>query len=121
MFLSYSNYPWLSLPHNVEVAPNEAVARTSKFSLTAFKIQTLIEYTGHPHLQRWKDIGHAYTQRWHKGSHGRSEYDYDRHRSVEDAAYPVPKPKGCNVQVVRSVSDWSHGVLTEKSIQSACK
>jgi hypothetical protein len=25
-----------------------------------------------------------------------------------------------NVQVVRSVSDWSHGVLTEHSIQNAC-
>ena len=26
----------------------------------------------------------------------------------------------CRVQVVRSVSDWSHGVLTEHSIQDAC-
>jgi hypothetical protein len=25
------------------------------------------------------------------------------------------------VQVVRSVSDWSHGVLTEHSIQNACE
>lgn len=39
----------------------------------------------------------------------------------EGGAYPFPKPKGCNVQVVRSVSDWSHGVLTEKSIQTACE
>lgn len=27
----------------------------------------------------------------------------------------------CRVQVVRSVSDWSHGVLTEHSIQNACE
>lgn len=26
----------------------------------------------------------------------------------------------CRVQAVRSVSDWSHGVLTEHSIQNAC-
>jgi phospholipase D1/2 len=26
----------------------------------------------------------------------------------------------CRVQVVRSVCDWSHGVLTEHSIQNAC-
>ena len=26
----------------------------------------------------------------------------------------------CRVQAVRSVSDWSHGVLTERSIQNAC-
>jgi phospholipase D1/2 len=26
-----------------------------------------------------------------------------------------------DVQVVRSVSDWSHGVLMEKSVQTACE
>ena len=33
---------------------------------------------------------------------------------------PVYTPGTCRVQVVRSVSDWSHGVLKESSIQNAC-
>ncbi|KAI0295612.1 phospholipase D/nuclease [Multifurca ochricompacta] len=52
-------FDWLALPHNVKVAPNEAIF-----------------YSRAPH-----------------GT--------------------------CRVQVVRSVSDWSHGVLTEHSIQNA--
>lgn len=87
-------YPWLSLPHDVAYAPNEAVAR-------------------HPNLQHWHSIGHQYKQRWHQQWYGESEDDEDRE------GYPRPRGKGCNVQVVRSVSDWSHGVLTEKSIQTA--
>jgi phospholipase D1/2 len=59
-------------------------------------------------------MGHAYKQRWHQQLYGEDEDD-------EGGAYPRPKPEGCNVQVVRSVSDWSHGVLTEKSIQNACE
>jgi hypothetical protein len=35
--------------------------------------------------------------------------------------YAVPPHGTCRVQVVRSVSDWSHGVLTEHSIQNACQ
>lgn len=38
-----------------------------------------------------------------------------------DPTYPQPSPPGCRVQVVRSVCDWSHGVLTERSIQTACE
>ncbi|KXN92484.1 Phospholipase D1 [Leucoagaricus sp. SymC.cos] len=60
----------------------------------------------HPHLQKWRDIGHKYKQRWH----GYDEPDPD---------YPATRNGTCNVQVVRSVSDWSHGVLTEHSIQNA--
>ena len=33
---------------------------------------------------------------------------------------PEYPPGTCRVQVVRSVSDWSHGVLKENSIQNAC-
>lgn len=36
--------------------------------------------------------------------------------------HPHEKPLGsCIVQAVRSVSDWSHGVLKEHSIQNACE
>lgn len=39
----------------------------------------------------------------------------------EAERYP-PKPQGsCRVQAVRSVSDWSHGVLIEHSVQNACE
>lgn len=60
----------------------------------------------HPHFQRWREVGHKYKQRWH--GYGEPE-----------AGYAITKNGTCNVQVVRSVSDWSHGVLTEHSIQNA--
>ncbi|CAK5267179.1 unnamed protein product [Mycena citricolor] len=82
-------YVWLALPHNVEAAPNEAVVR-------------------HPHRDAWHRMGHKYKQRWL----GLPEDEEDPH-------YPPRKTPGMNVQVVRSVSDWSHGVLTEHSIQNA--
>lgn len=53
-------------------------------------------------------MGHKYKQRWH----GATDPDPD---------YPTTRNGMCNVQVVRSVSDWSHGVLTEHSIQNACE
>ncbi|KAG6872615.1 hypothetical protein C0995_008273 [Termitomyces sp. Mi166 len=89
-------FAWLSLPHDVEAAPNEAVAR-------------------HPHLQRWREIGHQYHQRWNRNFSSRDTAE----EQEQDAGYPIPQPGSCNVQVVRSVSDWSHGVLTEHSIQNA--
>ncbi|KAF8641650.1 hypothetical protein AX16_009876 [Volvariella volvacea WC 439] len=57
----------------------------------------------HPHLDLWMDIGRKYSQAWHSG----------------EGYHPVPQEGTCQVQVVRSVSDWSHGVLTEDSIQQA--
>ena len=65
---------------------------------------------GHPHLQRWREIGHKYKQYWHgpdanlRGVNNQGQHRYGT----------------CRVQVVRSVCDWSHGVLTEPSIQAAC-
>ncbi|GLB42616.1 putative phospholipase d [Lyophyllum shimeji] len=88
-----AQYPWLDLPHNVQAAPNEAVAR-------------------HPHLERWRAVGHRYKQRWH------ARFDNDEDGD-EDEDHPKPEPASCKVQVVRSVSDWSHGVLVEHSIQNA--
>lgn len=85
-----NEFVWLGLPHDVDAAPNEPVAR-------------------HPHLHRWRAIGHKYKQRWHGMTEG-----IDR-----DRGFYQPRPKNCKVQVVRSVSDWSHGVLPETSIQNA--
>ena len=55
-------------------------------------------------------MGKKYKQRWH-----------GIHQGEEPRNYPLPSAPGCKVQVVRSVSDWSHGVLTEHSIQNACE
>jgi phospholipase D1/2 len=94
---TYSRYDWLAFPHNVDAAPNEAILR-------------------HPHREEWHRIGRHFRQHFqylHPGSghtHGHGDEFYSR------------GPRGtCRVQVVRSVSDWSHGVLTEHSIQNACK
>ncbi|KAF7332538.1 Phospholipase [Mycena kentingensis (nom. inval.)] len=87
------NVAWLALPHpeNIEThAPNEAVVR-------------------HPHREAWSKLGNQYRQRW---LGGQEEHHEDRH-------YAKRASPGMKVQVVRSVSDWSHGVLVEHSIQNA--
>ncbi|KAG5647465.1 hypothetical protein DXG03_009396 [Asterophora parasitica] len=83
-------FQWLDLPHDTDAAPNEAVAL-------------------HPHREHWRQIGHKYKQRWLGATAG----------ADRDLGYHQPHPKDCRVQVVRSVADWSHGVLTEHSIQNA--
>ncbi|KAF9244484.1 hypothetical protein BU15DRAFT_85872 [Melanogaster broomeanus] len=84
-----SRFDWLALPHNTEVAPNEAVVR-------------------HPHREQWHQMGRRFRQRFHLHYGDEVEPPY------------APPPHGtCRVQAVRSVSDWSHGVLTEHSIQNA--
>ena len=66
---------------------------------------------GHPHREAWQDMGRRFKQRFHID---------DRVGGEPDPEY-TPGPHGtCRVQVVRSVSDWSHGVLKENSIQNAC-
>jgi len=61
----------------------------------------------HPHRERWEEAGRRFKQRWQ--GEGSPPDDEEGH-----------SPYGsCKVQVVRSVSDWSHGVLTENSIQMA--
>lgn len=82
-------FEWLALPHNVSVSPNEAVVR-------------------HPCREKWHQMGRSFRQRFHLG-------DYDE---VEPPFPPFPHGT-CRVQAVRSVCDWSHGVLTEHSIQNA--
>ncbi|KZW01475.1 phospholipase D/nuclease [Exidia glandulosa HHB12029] len=85
-------YDWLALPHDVEAAPNEAVAQ-------------------HPHREQWHKMGTQFKQRFHIPHQEERQFDGERY---------FKSPHGtCRVQVCRSVSDWSHGVLPEKSIQSA--
>ena len=92
---SFSRYDWLALPHNVAACPNEAVVR-------------------HPHREHWHQIGRQFKQRFYY-QQGDREYD-------PDAEHYSRAPHGtCRVQVVRSVCDWSQGVLTEHSIQNACE
>ncbi|KAJ7600688.1 phospholipase D [Mycena floridula] len=89
--------PLLALPHDTESHPNEAVAR-------------------HPHRDVWREKGFRFTQGWH--GWGAAP---ERNGAPQDGSdwHPHPNPATCRVQAVRSVSDWSHGVLTERSIQDA--
>ncbi|TFL05257.1 phospholipase D/nuclease [Pterulicium gracile] len=87
---------WLSLPHDVEAEGNEAVSR-------------------HPHLDQWKEVGRKYKSRWHLSRDYWRGQDHDN----DDHRHPEPNSTTCRVQAVRSVADWSHGVLTEDSIQQA--
>ena len=78
-----------------------------------FHVDDLLhESQGHPHREKLYEIGHRFKQRFHQYFGGEDDVDQER--------YP-PMPTGsCRVQAVRSVSDWSHGVLMENSIQQAC-
>ena len=108
--LIWSTYTWLALPHDPDAAPNEAVARMFLLFCNLSLFKGLL---GHPHFQHWRDIGHKYKQYWH-GPDATPEVD----RGVNN---PNRHRYGtCRVQAVRSVCDWSHGVLTEASIQAAC-
>ena len=69
--------------------------------------------SGHPHRERWRAIGRRFKERFHL----LADEEYEEDESV----YPRPPVGTCHVQAVRSVSDWSHGVLTEHSIQNACQ
>ncbi|KAG1824809.1 uncharacterized protein BJ212DRAFT_1322516 [Suillus subaureus] len=82
-------FDWLALPHNVALSPNEAVVR-------------------HPHREKWHQMGRRFRQRFHLEADDEVE-----------PPYTAPPHGQCRVQAVRSVCDWSHGVLTEHSIQNA--
>ncbi|KAJ3930150.1 MAG: phospholipase D [Lentinula lateritia] len=94
-------FDWLAFPHNVENAPNESIAR-------------------HPHREAWHAMGRKYKQRWHDwlGDQGQGQ-GQNQDPSNDETYYQRPIPATMRVQAVRSVSDWSHGVLTEHSIQNA--
>ncbi|KAF8603406.1 phospholipase D/nuclease [Ceratobasidium sp. AG-I] len=61
----------------------------------------------HPHCERWYQVGRHFKQKWQGDD-----------ASQDDEKWYSPYGS-CKVQVVRSVSDWSHGVLTENSVQMA--
>jgi len=64
------------------------------------------------HRDEWKQKGKRFRQRFHIGEDWIPRED----------DHPHKKPIGpCTVQAVRSVSDWSHAVLKEQSIQNACE
>ena len=56
-------------------------------------------------------MGRRFKQRFHLDRRAQEELD---------PIYRIAPPGTCRVQVVRSVCDWSHGVLKECSIQNAC-
>ncbi|KAG8908268.1 hypothetical protein FRB99_007801 [Tulasnella sp. 403] len=98
-------YDWLALPHNTEARPNEPT-------------------TSHPQRENWDEVGRKFRNRWHEMEDRMDRHfgdrDGKRRQRVGDFTDPYWKTPGtCNVQVLRSVSDWSHGVLTEHSIQNA--
>ncbi|KAL5513890.1 hypothetical protein ACEPAG_2651 [Sanghuangporus baumii] len=87
-------FDWLALPHNVELAPNEAVVR-------------------HPHREAWHHMGKRFRQRFHIPSdeegHGYGDEDRD--------AYP-PHPAGaCRVQCVRSKTNSCKPLSSPSSAQ----
>lgn len=97
----------------MQIAPNEAVARKYMFQIAPTASCLLKNALGHPHRDAWHSIGHRFRQRFHLADGEDDGEDQD--------IYPRPPTGSCRVQCVRSVSDWSHGILTEHSIQNACK
>ncbi|GJJ14448.1 hypothetical protein Clacol_008712 [Clathrus columnatus] len=77
------------------------------------------------------DVVQHFVERWNEiktrkmGKHFRQRFHCTRPEDEllddeDESVYARPPHGTMTVQVVRSVSDWSHGVLTEKSIQNAC-
>src|ERR1700753_3738247 len=92
-------YDWLALPHDIQSAPNEPVAR-------------------HPYREQWHEMGRHFRQRFHVHH---PDWEWTQQEEEDQITFPRPPHGTCHVQVVRSVCDWSHGVLKEASIQAACK
>jgi len=65
----------------------------------------------HPYRDQWHATGRMFKQaiHWEKKAMEFNEHHHDLPRGT------------ARVQVCRSVSDWSHGVLVEHSIQNACE
>ena len=118
---NFSNIVWLALPHEPERAPNEAVARKLAFNSIDEPYWSNTTFLGHPHLERWKATGKKYRQRWH-GTFREEDGEEQEEREGRNRGVGHSRAtKTSRIQVLRSVSDWSHGVLTEHSIQDACK
>lgn len=87
----------------------------STFAHPRFRLRC---HAGHPHREQWHQMGRHFKERFHRLH--RHEHEYE---DIDDdpELYPRPPNGTCRVQAIRSVSDWSHGVLTEHSIQNACE
>ncbi|PRP76312.1 phospholipase D1 [Planoprotostelium fungivorum] len=65
-----------------------------------------------------RDVAYNFIQRWnhHKEFNGETNYPY----LIPKAINSIPPTKGtCRVQLLRSITEWSGGVLTERSIYNA--
>ncbi|CAG7850914.1 Phospholipase D1 Short=PLD 1; AltName: Full=Choline phosphatase 1; AltName: Full=Meiosis-specific sporulation-specific protein 14; AltName: Full=Phosphatidylcholine-hydrolyzing phospholipase D1 [Serendipita indica DSM 11827] len=87
-------YPWLAFPHDISASPNEPIA-------------------SHPDFHAVARRGVHYKERFLRRMN-----DHDAEEDPDDHSHDFNKAT-CRVQVVRSISDWSHGYLTEHSIQNA--
>jgi len=87
----------------------------------------------HPDRATWDAVGRRYQEHFLGDGPGDWRHPWDvaarkgksQHHAPEEPIPRQPSPikatASCKVQVVRSVCDWSHGTLTEHSIQNACK
>jgi phospholipase D1/2 len=110
MFVSLRRYDWLSFPHNVEQAPEEHIVRKCPHNTPTDMVLKFERGPGHPHRDAWHQMGRRFRERFHPSP-----------GEAVEPEYTTPPHGSCRVQVCRSVSDWSHGVLTEHSIQNACE
>ncbi|KAG8990617.1 hypothetical protein FRB93_003164 [Tulasnella sp. JGI-2019a] len=109
-------YDWLALPRFIE-----EMYRPEVLNLALHR----------PHHEGLGEKAQKFKNRWHdmedridhRGAQARRERQAreDQQRGFdEDGPDPYATTPGtCNVQVLRSVSDWSHGQLIEHSIQNA--
>ena len=67
-------------------------------------------FSDHPDVQQWAELGQRYSQSWHGPN-----------AELQNVLTRVHELGNCKVQVVRSVSNWSHGVLTEHISRNACE
>ena len=98
----------------------------------------LINPSDHPDRESWEAVGQRYQEHFLGAGAGDWRHPWDvearkgsrQHHAPQESVpqYSVPRQPSpvkaaatCKVQVVRSVCDWSHGVLTEHSIQDACE
>jgi phospholipase D1/2 len=87
----------------------------------------LINSSGFPDYQVWQERGQRYKERFLKGMNQMNQGMLQQGDEQEQVAEDPDDHKHdfnaatCRVQVCRSISDWSHGFLTEHSIQNACE
>ncbi|KAH8927543.1 phospholipase D/nuclease [Atractiella rhizophila] len=104
-YKSDDRYDWLAFPHTVDFSgtgrENEEFERMEQREIAD-------HITRHPHWEMFKKVGRRFT------AHERNDEDAGMHSGRERG-----KKGGMTVQALRSSADWSHGILTEHSIQNA--